>query len=75
MINAITLKRKRESVITNFPTCKQEERKQEAKDFVEKINKERSIRFEFVRIQLENLRKEFKKEFNGENPDYYIFNY
>lgn len=75
-IDYITLKRKRENVISRFPTFEQSERKREAQEFIEKTNKDMSSRFEFVRTRLNKLRKEFQNEFQGKltDADYFIFN-
>ncbi len=73
-INNIKLKRKKNNTVTNFPGQEKIERRQAAKQFIEKTNKEQTEKFNFVRNHLDNIRKQFRETFNCDAADYYIFN-
>jgi hypothetical protein len=72
-INSIQLKRQKNNRIVIFPGHNKNVNDQKAKDFVEKANADRLEKFNFIKIRLDKLKEEFKKEFNCE-ADYFIFN-
>lgn len=73
-IDRITLKGGRQ--IVDFPTIERRQREDQAKEFIETVNKDRLAKFDLVRQHLDNLRKEFQNKFHGQlsDADYYIFN-